>query len=164
MATYSGKGYTTQTLTVHLEFNSDFKVLKDWADDINYQLSELIAQCVIDGEIDDIDYGDYVFDSSEDEFFEKGDEFDFELDAKVVLRGTYTYYPAVPYLSNGDPGDPEEVDWEPEEGWIEKFDEKKFSDKVHSIPHIGPHIDFLSIYIDDPDDDYDVEIEEEDWY
>ena len=156
---------TKQRINIEFTLKDDesFSMNAKEVEKVNEDLLELVYDCIEDGETDD--FNDYEIFNDEGEEFEAGDCVDLSFWINIRVSGSYSYTPARMYLANGDPGYPAEVDWDPQEGWIEDFDKARFNREVRLIQPFGQHIEAVKVYIDDYDDDADIETDDEepDW-
>lgn len=148
--------YVKATQDIYIRFSlkehSEVVLSANDATNLNNQIADC-AECGIVSDYADIDEV-YL---NDDGFKEEGErltdeyEYEFSIQASLYIHGSYTFYPGKMYLPNGDPGYPDECDWEPEYGWIETLDKAKIINQLLTLPKIGSLIDedSISISLDD---------------
>lgn len=91
------------------------------------------------------------------------DEVEFNFRADVTIYGKTYYSPGRMYMPNGDPGYPDECEWEPLDGWIESIDKEAIVTKLLNLPKLGELIDKSTIKLELYDFDDDGELEDPDF-
>lgn len=155
--TGSAKARSTQTIRLSFSLKSDLVLSGAEAKSINDKILDIVSNRVkstSDYDIDD--YYDGEFDESGDNI-SADEEIEIIIDAEITIYGNYTYYPAVLYERNGDPGSPAEDEFEPTSGWIESIDQAAVLADMKQLPKLGDVIDedtFSCKVLDNYNEDY----------
>jgi len=91
-------------------------------------------------------------------------EIEFTFSTEIIVYGKTYYSPGRMYMPNGDPGYPEEHEWEPLNGWIESIDKEAIIVELLNLPKLGELIDESTIRLKLYDFDDDCELGDPDFY
>ena len=156
----STKGIQKGVLTLHFKDNVHLKVPSD----LDNKIEEILIDAMTKSLTGKYDLNEIYFDDLP--LFEgKIDSdliYDLDFTVETTIYGSFDYDPGVHTYSNGDPGYPPSMDWEPDYGWVEGVDRNILIGILGKIKNFGDKLDLdkITVTIGDPEESSDLEIEE----